>query len=158
MCELSCLVSRGTGLSRVPSGAGDEASIAEAVSAAIAAALEEAGMWEGDVGVVFLAAGTGAGDPVSGVAERALSAFSQLPTISLYDVLGETFAARFPFECAGAALVLSKGSMPPSPRLERVQDGVEFWVEKPSLSLLGNAALVVGWSFHSVVAVIFKGI
>jgi len=157
ICELACVISRGTGVVGPPSDA-DEGRIAKAILDTVHEALREVGLWEGDLGAVFLT------DPCDGdslrprAVKQALSSFSQLPTFTPLAAMGQTFAAAFPFQCMSAALVLHQGALPSPPRLEKVHKGVELWIEQTPAGLLGNAALVLGWSSRHVVAAVLKAI
>ena len=156
ICELGCIVTKATGLPHPPTDDEEQATLQEAVSSSISGAIERADIWEGDVGVVFAARPLAGDDPVSRAGAHALSTFSQVPTVSVHELLGETFAAGFALECAGAALALNDGSVPTVPRLEGVKRGAEIWVEQEPQPVLGDAALVIGWSAYCAVAAIFK--
>ena len=41
-------------------------------------------------------------------------------------------------------------------KLEKVEKGVELWLEQGPSPMLGEAALVLDWSAHGVVAAILK--
>lgn len=156
--ELAAVVSRGTGVSGAAVDEEAEQRLAGAISSAISTALEEAGMWEGDLGAVFLPVPAEGDDPVGRAGKRALSDFSQLPTFSPMPALGHTFAAAFPLQCTCAALVLSQGALPSPPRLEEVSKGVELWVEQMPHGLLGDAVLVLGWTPRHVIAAILRAV
>ncbi len=158
ICELLCLVSRGTGLAGRPQTDEDSDRIAGAISSAISSALEWAGLWEGDIGLVVLPVAHNEGDRASSAAQQALSCFSQVPTVSASRLAGETFAAGFPLECAAAALLLNEGRAPLPPKLDRVQKAVEFWVGQEPQALLGEVALVLEWSNHCAVAALLKAV
>ena len=157
ICELAAFVSAEIGPAETGvEGEAQEARIAGAISGAIEAALKTGGMWEGDVGVIFLATRCAEGDPLHRAATRALAGFSQLPIVSACEMLGETFAAGFALECAAAVLVLSTGALPSAPRLEMVKKGVEVWVEEEPRGLVSDAALVLDWSPTDVAAALLR--
>jgi len=155
LCELKSVVSRGTGLDHAPSGS-EEQALCHAIQAAVCAALAEAGLWEGDIGVLLLASSAGAETPLSRAGALALEGFSQVSTIGPDAVGGPAGAATFALMCAAAALVLEHGALPTPPRLQKVERGVELWVERAPSPLLGDAALVLGWTARNVVAAILK--
>jgi len=157
ICELAAFVSAETGPAETGiEGEEQEARIAGAISSAVEAALKAGGMWEGDVGAIFLATRCAEGDPLHRAAVRALAGFSQLPIVSACEMLGETFAAGFALECAAAVLVLSTGALPSAPRLETVRKGVEVWVEEEPRGLVSDAALVLDWSPTDVTAALLR--
>ncbi len=157
ICELASVVSGGTGVVGRAAGEHDEERIAGAVRSAIAGALAQAHLWEGDVGAVFIAVRHEGDDLVSRAGAQGRRGFSQLPTFHP-NAVGRAFAATFPLQCTAAALLVNEGRLPRAPKLQRVEKGVELWVEQVPSSLLGDAALVLGWSAHSVVAAILKAV
>jgi len=156
VCELVCVVSAGTGLAARSGRAEDQMRIGAAIRSAITRALSQTNLWEGDLGALFLAMPWSRNDPLCQAAKPTLDSFSQLPTFTADEVGGYAFAATFPLQCAAAALLLNQRMVPSPMKLEKVERGVELWVEQPPASMLGTAALVLGWSAHSVVAAILK--
>jgi len=157
-CELMSMASRGTGLVRAPADEAQQARLAEAIRGALSDALRDARMWEGDLGALFVATPRSGKDLLSQAGTQALADFSQLPTFSVCSSAGDTFAAAFPFECAAAALLLTEGALPVPPELEKVQKGVEMWLEKASPSMLGDGVVVLGWSAAGAVAALLKAV
>jgi len=152
LCELGAIVCRSTDQQR------SAGKLADLLRGAIEDAISAAGIWQGDVGAVFTCTG-GVFFPAAADAERlALSAFSQVPTLTAKRFVGETFAAGFPMECVVAAEALYTGELPP--RLVRVgrRRGVEFWVRREREGLLGFAALVVGCSADLVAAAVLMSV
>jgi 3-oxoacyl-(acyl-carrier-protein) synthase len=132
--------------------------LSELLRRTIEEAIAEAGIWQGDVGAVFVCSGS-LFYPPAGDAERlALSMFSQVPTGTAKAFAGETFAAGFPMECILAAEVLHSGELPP--RLVQVgkRSGVEFWMRRQGENLLGFAALVVGCTSDLAAAAVLKSL
>lgn len=107
-------------------------------------ALNSAGLWEGDIGAVFLCSGRDTCRTAREAEARALEYFTRVPLSSVKECVGETFAASFPLECAAATLVLQQGSLPGGLSLQEVCRGVEIWVEREPQRLLGDAILILG--------------
>ena len=151
-CELGAVLCRST------EGRHSPGALAELLRRTIEEAIAQSGIWEGDIGAVFVCSG-GAFFPPARDAERlALSAFSQVPTSTAKAFVGETFAAGFPMECILAAEVLNSGELPP--RLVRMgtRQGVEFWMRRENEALLGFAAVVAGCTADLVAAAVLKSI
>ena len=147
-CELASVVCMGTGGDRSAGG------IAAALEAAVAAAISEAGLWEGDVGLVYRCGGQHGCPAVAEAEQAALGRFSQVPTLSARPFVGETFAAGFPLACALAADALSNDRVPADVVLWGKTHGVEFWVEGRPEPMLGGAAVVVGCAPELAVAAV----
>jgi len=155
--EVVSLASAATGLPGAPQEGGEQERIVQAIRRAITSALDEAGLWEGDIGAVFLATSRDGDDTVSRAGALALSGFSQLPTFSPDAIAGAAFAAAFPLHCIAASLIVNRGVLPAPPKLQNVKKGVELWLEQAPSPMLGDAALVLGWSAHGAMAAILKG-
>ena len=137
-CELGSVVCMGT------RGDKSAAGIAAALEATVEAAIAEAGLWDGDVALVFRC-GAPSGDSAAVEAERrVMERFSQVPTAGAGPFVGDTFAASFPLECALAAEALSSSRVPGDVTLWGEARGVEIWVEGRPEPMLGTAALVMG--------------
>ena len=132
--------------------------MAAVLSGVVSGALAQAGLWEGDLGVVVRAGLFEEDDPAGRAMDAALSLYSQVPNLSVCAHLGETFAAGFPLECAAAALVVSEDSIPGKTQLQTVSQGVEIWKEQEPPAMLGDSALVVGLAAHSAVAAVLRAI
>ena len=156
ICEIPAVASRGTGVAARADSTENERRIETTIVSVIERALREANMWEGDVGAVFLVPPCGVDKSIAAAADKALSSFWQLPTFLPLARTGQTYAAAFPLQCTAAALVLSQGVLPSVPRLENVRKGVEMWVEQMPSGMLGDAALVLGWSHRHVIGAILK--
>ncbi len=156
VCEVVSVASAGTGLPGPPRSAEAEGQIAAATRLAISRALAQAGLWEGDLGIVFLAMPWQSQDLLCRAALPTLSSLSQVPTFAAQEVGGYAFAATFLLQCAAAVIFLNQRAVPSPLKLEGVEKGVELWVEQPPTSVLGTAALLLAWSAHSVVAAILK--
>jgi 3-oxoacyl-[acyl-carrier-protein] synthase II len=151
-CELASVVClAGT-------SAGPAEGLCQALEAAVQQAMEEAGIWEGDIGVVFTC-GAPTGMPGAKQAQDAvLSEFAEVPTVSSKAYVGDTFAGSFPLEVIAAADVLNSGIMPPRLSFANKRKGVEFWVEEQPEPLMGHAALVIGCTSESVAACVLRGL
>ena len=151
-CELASVVC-GAG-----SAAGPGEDLAESLETVVRQAMERAGIWEGDVGVVF-ACRAPAQMPAARKAEDAvLSGFAEVPTVSAKDHMGETHGASFPLEVIAAADVLNSGIMPPRLSFSNRRKGVEFWVEEQPEPLMGHAALILGCTDDCVAACVLRGL
>jgi len=150
--ELGSVLCRGTEDRRSPSA------LADLLRGTIQEAIARAGIWEGDVGAVFVCSGRAFYPPAADAERMALGPFSQVPTGTAKTFVGETFAAGFPMECILAAEVLRSGELPP--RLVQVsrRRGVEFWMRREGEHLLGFAALVVGCTADQVAAAVLKSL
>ena len=113
---------------------------------AVEQALNQAGLWEGDIGAVFLCSGRDTSETAREAEACLLEEVSRVPLSSVKQCVGETFAASFPLECAAATLVLKRGCLPGGVSLQEVTNGVEIWVEQEPQRLLGDAVLVIGCS------------
>jgi len=113
---------------------------------AVELALEKAGLWEGDIGAVFLCSGRDTSEVAREAEACLLDEVSRVPLSSVKECVGETFAASFPLECAAATLVLNRGCLPGGVSLQEVTNGIEIWVEQEPQRLLGKAVLVIGCS------------
>jgi 3-oxoacyl-[acyl-carrier-protein] synthase II len=147
-CELASVVCRGT----TPD------SSARVLQQVVGRAMEEANIWEGDVGVVFVCRAPADAPAAREAEDSVLSGFAEVPTISAKSYLGETYGAAFPLEVIGAADVLNSGIMPPRVSLANKRKGVEFWVEEQSEPLMGHAALILGCTRHTAAACILRGL
>ncbi len=147
-CELASVVCMGTG------GAATAAGMAEALEAAVDAAIAEAAMWDGDVGLVACCGAPAEDSPAAQAEGLALRRFSQVPKVGAAPFVGNVFAASFPLECALAAEAVSSGRVPADVVLWGEKGGVEVWVEGRPEPLLGGAALVVGCSPEEVAAAV----
>lgn len=155
ICELVGLVTRGTGVSAPPADDDDFQSIGQTVAQVVTEALDGAGLWEGDVGAIFLCPPFTGGSELQRAGEGALESFSQLPHFWPLKSIGQAFGATFPLQCAAAALVLTQEAIPEAPKLEDVRQGVEMWIEEMPSNLLGDSVLVVGWTRrHAACAVL----
>jgi 3-oxoacyl-(acyl-carrier-protein) synthase len=154
ICELAAITSAPTGLCSRPRTDAEHERMAAAVSNAVAWSLSEAGLWEGDVGVVLRAGPQAADDGSARALDAALAGFSQVPALSIGARFGQGLAADFPLECAAAALMVSEGVVPAKASLERVKDGIELWREEEAPAMLGDAALVIGCTPHSAVSAV----
>lgn len=151
-CELGAVLCRSTEGRRSPGG------LAELLRRTIEEAIAESGIWEGDVGAVFVCSGGTFFPPARDAERLALSAFSQVPMSTAKTFVGETFAAGFPMECALAAEVLNSGELPPRLVQMGTRQGVEFWMRRENEALLGFAALVAGCTADMVAAAVLKSI
>ena len=147
-CELASVVCMGTRGDRSAEG------IATALEATIAAAIAEAGLWEGDMGLLFSCAAPNSGSPEARAERLALERFSQVPRCGAALFVGNTFAASFPLECALAAEAVSSNRVPPEVVLWGETGGVEIWVEGRPEPMLGGAALVVGCTPETTAAAV----
>ena len=147
-CELASVVCLGTGGRRSAAG------LAAGLRRAISRAVEEAGAWEGDVGIVFVAGGGSFYPEARAAEDKVLRAFSQVPVASSKRFTGEAFAAGFPLECVLAANVINEGVVPSEVRFEGTRSGVELWVEREPESLMGDSALVIGCTPSLVAAAV----
>ena len=116
--------------------------------------MEGAGIWEGDIGLVFVCSCAGLHPVVDAAEHDALAGFRQVPAVRVKDYLGETFAAGFPLECIAAADLLNMGVAPPAVDLQGVRKGVEVWVERRPEPLMAGTALVVGCERQLAVAAV----
>ena len=137
-CELASVVCMGTGGDRSATG------IAAALRAAVEGAIAEAGLWNGDVALVFRCGAPSKASAIAEAERSALEHFSQVPTTGASQFVGNTFAASFPLEVALAAEALSASRVPADVVLWRETQGVQIWVEGHPEPMLGAAALVVG--------------
>lgn len=135
------------------SGSSDE--IRSCLCRAVETALERAGLWEGDIGAVFLCSGRDTSQKAREAEACLLEEVSRVPLSSVKECVGETFAASFPLECAAATLVLKRGSLPGGVALQEVSQGIEIWVEQEPQRLLGEAVLVIGCSDTTAAAALF---
>ena len=134
-CELCSVACEGAG------GEGPD-ELAEALRRAVGRVLDEAGLWEGEVGV--LAVGSHPREKVAHEAKQIfLAPYSQVPRCELRSAVGETFGAAFPLEITWAALIVSSGSLPSKVTFQGTRRGVEFWLERRQEPLMGEAGLVV---------------
>lgn len=151
-CELGSVVCYGT------AGARSADDIAAALDDAVQHAMDEAEIWEGDVGILYICR-SGSESPAAAQAEAmVLSAFSEVPTNSAKYFTGETFGASYPLEIIAAADVLNNGMLPPKVSFSTESRGVEFWVEERPEPLMGHAALVVGCSDELVAATVLRSL
>jgi 3-oxoacyl-[acyl-carrier-protein] synthase II len=137
-CELGSVVCMGT---RGDKSAGG---IAAALEATVEAAIAEAGLWDGDIALVFRCGAPASNSAAAEAERRVMERFSQVPTSGAGPFVGDTFAASFPLECALAAEALSASRVPGDVTLWGETRGVEVWVEGRPEAMLGTAALVVG--------------
>jgi len=151
-CELGAIACRGI------RAEGSADATAEALRALVKEVMDEAHVWEGDIGVVFLSSGIAVHPAARDVEKRALRAFSQVPVATAKHFAGETFAAGFPLECAFAADVLNNGYVPPKVTFQSRRRGVEFWVEQQPEPMLGHSALVVGCTADLAAAAILRAL
>lgn len=135
---------------------GSAAALADALRAAVAEAIESGGLWEGDIGAVFLCSGAGFHPPAGEAEAAVLERFSRVPQVTAKDYVGETFAAAFPIECTLAAHVLLTGELPPRPARVRESGGVELWVRGREPGLMGWGALVVGCTAEDTCAAVLR--
>jgi len=131
--------------------------LAEVLRDAIGIAMDEAGIWEGDVGIVFVAGSDPVRKRTGQAIDLALNIFSEVPVESARRFVGETFGAGFPLECTAAAAALSMGTVPPKVTFVDKSKGVEFWVERRPEPLMGHAALVVGCTAQTAAAAVLRG-
>ncbi|MFP4176019.1 MAG: beta-ketoacyl synthase N-terminal-like domain-containing protein [Candidatus Brocadiia bacterium] len=157
-CELCTVVSEGTGLVAPPEDESMVAQLAGRIRDTIDRAVEQAGMWEGDIGAVLTCPPPEPETGVEQAADEVLERFGELPVIPPLRATGHTFAAAFPLQCVAGLLVLLRGTLPSVPELTDVREGVEMWFEQEEPELLGEAALVVGYSYREVTVAILKGI
>jgi len=151
-CELSSVVCRGT------AGESSADGLARCLQSAVAQTMNEAEIWEGDIGIIFTC-GPGAWHPVTAQAERiVLNDYAEVPVASAKQFIGETFGAGFAFECAVAADVLNTGTVPSDVSLAGFNKGVEFWVERRPEPLMGHAALVLGCTPQLAAAAVLRGL
>jgi len=139
-------------------GAATTKGVAGALDRAVQEALDAAGIWEGDVGLVQTCSYGGADEPAGRAQEQVLRPFSKVPTSSLKELVGETFGAGFLLECMAAAQVLSRGSGPPNVTLEDMRGGVEFWLERQPEPLMGHSALVLGAAPGMAAAAVLRSV
>ncbi len=139
----------------VPSGT-PLSKLSELLSDAVTASLEAAGAWEGDVGVVFSSTARDLFPDVGEAEREALSGFSEVPNVTTKQFVGETFSAGFPMECILAADTLNARMAPPRMSFAGIENGVEFWVERPAEPLMGDCALVVGSVAGAVAVVVLR--
>jgi 3-oxoacyl-(acyl-carrier-protein) synthase len=125
-----------------------------AVRRSVQRAMDQAGRWDGDLGLVVRAGPRGEDAFLTQGVNSALDSFSQVPSLGIERDLGATFAAGFPLACAAAALVLQQGFLPVQTHLVNVTGGVEFWQEEDAPPLLGDSALVVGCTPHTSMAAV----
>jgi 3-oxoacyl-[acyl-carrier-protein] synthase II len=147
-CELASVVCMGTRCDKSAAG------IASALEAAIDAAIAEAGLWDGDVGLIWRCGAPARTSAAAEAMEIALRRFSQVPKSGSGPFVGNTFAAAFPLECALAAEALSADRVPADVALWSEKGGVQVWVEGRPEPMLGAAALVVGCSPETVAAAV----
>jgi 3-oxoacyl-(acyl-carrier-protein) synthase len=152
LCELSSVVATGT------EGESSVDGLAEVLRATVQDALEEGGIWEGDVGVVFLCTAASVFPALAEVERKGLASFSQVPLTTAKQFVGETFAAGFPLECIAAADMLNVGVAPPKVSFRGVSKGVEFWVEGKPEPLMGDAALVAGCTPEMAAAAVLRAV
>jgi len=129
--------------------AGDPAT---ALKRAVEMSLEQAGIWEGDVGAV-LRVGWDACPDAQEAQQEVLNEFRHVPTTSVAACVGSTHAAGFPMECIAAALVLIEGGLPAKMTFQGIKEGVELWAERPQ-QLLGEAALIIGCTNNTAAAAV----
>jgi len=151
-CEVGAIICRGI------RGQRSVDRMAEAARAVVREAMDEAHVWEGDIGAVFLCVGGAFPAEAREVGKKALQAFSQVPVTTVKHFVGETFAAGFPLECALAADVLNNGYVPPKVTLQGRRRGVEFLVEQQPEPMLGHSALVVGCTPDLAAAAILRAL
>jgi 3-oxoacyl-[acyl-carrier-protein] synthase II len=151
-CELGSVVCQGLHGVRSTDEAGRR------LRAAIGRAMDEAGIWSGDVGIIVLGSGRALHDEMYEAQALALSDFSQVPRMTAKHFVGETYAAGFPLECALAADALNEGSMPPRVTFEGKRRGVEFWVERQPDPMMGHSALVVGCTPDLAAAAVLRAL
>ena len=156
LCEVAATVIRGTGVETVDLAEDDERRVVEAVRSAIGEGLEQSGLWEGDLGAVFLAGSSAGNGHLRRAVSEALDRFSQLPVLSPHRSIGCPYAAGFPLQCLCASLVVNAGRVPTSPKLDKVRKGVELWVEEMNSRLLGEAVMVLDWSARNIGLCILK--
>ncbi|MHC4592183.1 MAG: beta-ketoacyl synthase N-terminal-like domain-containing protein [Planctomycetota bacterium] len=150
-CELGAVVCVGT------EGPG-AAALARSLEEALGRAMDEASVWEGDIGVICVSSG-GTRHSIAAEAEgNLLERFSQVPRHGAKRFVGETFAAGFPLDCTMAADVLNSGFARPDITFHGSSQGVEFWVERQPEPLLGSAALVIGCTDGLAAAAILRAL
>jgi len=125
---------------------------ATALKRAVEMSLEQAGIWEGDVGAVLRVARHACPDALE-AQQEVLDEFRHVPTTSVAARVGSTHAASFPMECIAAALVLIEGGLPAGMTFQGVKRGVELWAERPQ-QLLGEAALIIGCTSNTAAAAV----
>jgi len=151
-CELAAIVCRGTHGRQSPSD------VQDALSEAMGVAMDEAEIWEGDVGMVFVSSARSLYPSLEPAQDAALRGFSSVPVSATKRFVGETFAAGFPLECIAAADALNVGMAPPQVTFVGTTSGVEFWVERQSDPLMGDSALVVGCTPYMVAVAVLRTI
>ena len=148
----------GSVLCRSTEGRRTSGALADLLRETVEEAIARAGIWEGDVGAVFVCSGRAFYPPAADAERMALGMFSQVPTGTAKAFVGETFAAGFPMECILAAEVLHSGELPPRLVQMSKRRGVEFWMRREGERLLGFAALVVGCTADLTAAAVLKGV
>jgi 3-oxoacyl-[acyl-carrier-protein] synthase II len=149
LCSVACCGTPGP-----PSADG----VVEALRRAMRQAMEEAQVWGGDIGIVFVSSGVAFSAGAPDAEKRALDGFSQVPVTTAKRFAGETFAAGFPLECILAADLLNDGFVPPRITFEGKHGGIEFWVERQPEPMMGDCALVVGCTPDLAAAAVLKAL
>jgi 3-oxoacyl-[acyl-carrier-protein] synthase II len=150
-CELGAAVCVSTEGQGIPA-------LGRSLEEALARAMHEACIWEGDIGVIC-ASGAGTHHTIAARAEaKLLERFSQVPRHGAKRFVGETFAAGFPLDCTMAADVLNSGFARPKITFHGSSQGVETWVERQPEPLLGTAALVIGCTDDLAAAAILRAL
>ncbi|MFP4027045.1 MAG: beta-ketoacyl synthase N-terminal-like domain-containing protein [Candidatus Brocadiia bacterium] len=155
-CRLASILSCGTGVLPEESGIDVERKITRTVKDTIEQALEQASLWEGDLGAVFTTLSLDEDRVVSRALSDALASSSQVPKFPPSRRIGDTLAAAFGMGSILAALIVNEEKLPSPPQLEDVQNGVELWVEEMPSGMLGKAVAVVDCSEHNVVVAILS--